>query len=406
MPKRPLRVQGEMDADPSGKRARLQSVINVTSQQSLRAIMQALSDDALSRATATDISHARFANMKMVMKLQAGGEGAAVDVEVCDPNLMLSRIVSEVPILQRWFAEALKRKPCSREQPWRLLVAWDEFAPGNKLKVDNRRKVMNLCFSFEELGSALSCDVAWFTPVALRKTVMDQVAGGWSVILRRFLEHMLLSSGGLLSAAGVALDLGDGTTAQLFASPHSLLSDGDGLRIALQWMGHASTKPCFRHWNVFRKGGDYAEAQHDWVDIACCSHVAMKLWTEHDFRQAVDLCCEAGLRRDRGEMPEAKNTVVHQSMGFRTTPDGLLAEGPLRGIVKWTEVLRHDWVHTFLANGTVTSDAWSLIAACESHGLATQQDIQRFLKENWQSPKHRRGQGCWPNVQLHFVGKA
>ena len=36
-------------------------------------------------------------------------------------------------------------------------MGYDEFVPGNKLNLQNHRKCMNLSFSFEELGSAITC---------------------------------------------------------------------------------------------------------------------------------------------------------------------------------------------------------------------------------------------------------
>ena len=388
-----LRTLAAMDADPTGKKARIQSVINVTSQQALRTIMQGLIGDAPSMGQASEIAQARFEAMSWRARLPREGGGEPVELELLNPNLLLSRVVSEVPVLQRWFAEALEQKPSTRDQPWHLLVAWDEFAPGNKLKVDNRRKVMNLCFSFEELRSALSCDVAWFTPVAVRKTLMDQVEGGWSRILRAFLELQLFSDGGLMSDIGVALDLGDGAVGQVFAKPSALLSDGDGLRLALQWMGARSTKPCWRHWNIFKKGGGFAGAEESWEDITCSNPSAMRVWSEADFCDAVDKCCTATSQRQRFAISEASKLDVHRSLGFKATPDGLLAPGPLRRVVRWTETLRYDWVHTLLANGTVTADAWALISACEQHRIATQAHIRAFLREPWQTPSHRRGSG-------------
>jgi hypothetical protein len=39
----------------------------------------------------------------------------------------------------------------------------------------------------------------------------------------------------------------------LFARLTNLLSDGDGLRMAFDWKGASSLKPCFKHYNVFKK---------------------------------------------------------------------------------------------------------------------------------------------------------
>jgi len=84
------------------------------------------------------------------------------------------------------------------------------------------------------------------------------VVGGWSRMLREFLELQLMSPTNGLKTSGVPVALGGGEVGLIYAELRQLLSDGDGLRLALQWMGQGCTKPCFKHWNVMRKGSDLA----------------------------------------------------------------------------------------------------------------------------------------------------
>lgn len=86
-----------------------------------------------------------------------------------DPNKLLSHIVEASTLLTDLFSSAARRCPPSPQKPWSLVIGFDEFAPGNKLKVDNNRKCMNLSFSFLELGQHALCnDLAWFTAVCVR----------------------------------------------------------------------------------------------------------------------------------------------------------------------------------------------------------------------------------------------
>ena len=78
-----------------------------------------------------------------------------------------------------------------------------------------------------------------------------QVAGGWSHMLRAFLERLLLGPAGLASV-GLPAPVG-GEMRMLFAKLTNLLTDGDGHRQALDWKGASSLKPCFKHFNVFKK---------------------------------------------------------------------------------------------------------------------------------------------------------
>ena len=75
--------------------------------------------------------------------------------------------------------------------------------------------------------------------------------GGWSTMLRLFLERLLVGPCGF-ATVGVPL-LIDGEHRLVFARLTNLLSDGDGHRQALGWKGASGLKPCFKHFNVFKK---------------------------------------------------------------------------------------------------------------------------------------------------------
>lgn len=112
---------------------------------------------------------------------------------------------------------------------------------------------MNLSFSFLEFGQAVLCsEAAWFTPVCVRSSVFREIEGGWPHLLRLFLRLLLLGPSGT-NAGGIAVELGDATPTLIFANLSNILSDGDGFRVAYDWKGHASTRPCLQHYNVLRK---------------------------------------------------------------------------------------------------------------------------------------------------------
>jgi hypothetical protein len=174
-----------------------------------------------------------------------------------DPNKLLCEVVQQSRILTGLFKDAAARSPPTMANPWSLVVGFDEFTPGNKMQIDNGRKCMNLSFSFLELGNhSLSNELAWFTPVCVRSKQIHLCKGGWSNLLREYLRLQLLGTSGL-ATAGVPLVL-DGEVVLVFAKLTNILSDGDGLRVAFDWKGHASLKPCFKHINVFKKDSDLA----------------------------------------------------------------------------------------------------------------------------------------------------
>ena len=233
----------------------------------------------------------------------------------------------------------------------------------------------------------------WFTPAVVRSMTMKDVVGGWSRMLRDYLVFQLTSPESGLETTGVALDLGGGQQTMIFAKLHMLLSDGDGLRLALEWMGANCTKPCWRHLNVLRKGSQLAAADGEYVEITCCDPAKFRPWGEQDFREAIDLILEAQARRAGGRMTVAALENIERTFGFRPTADGLLASATLRSRVAFQDVVRYDWVHTFLQDGILTGEAWLLIRAAESIGVSSQADVSVFLQEGWTVPLSRRKRG-------------
>ena len=168
------------------------------------------------------------------------------------PAAWLAALVGKSSALESLFAAALAKAPCSIHRPWSLIIGFDEFAPGNKLAVYNSRKCMVLSLTFRELGQeAISGGQGWITPAVIRSTVLANVRGGWSAALCSFLERAMFGENGF-ATTGCPLIV-RGSVVCIFARVVNILSDGDGLRMALDWRGASSLKPCFRHHNVLKK---------------------------------------------------------------------------------------------------------------------------------------------------------
>ena len=81
------------------------------------------------------------------------------------------------------------------------------------------------------------------------------------------MERILYGPSGM-STVGVPLLIG-GQERILFAKLTNLLSDGDGHRMGWDWRGAASLKPCWKHFNVFRKDSGLAHRMPGYVEIDC-----------------------------------------------------------------------------------------------------------------------------------------
>lgn len=94
-----------------------------------------------------------------------------------DPSHLLVSLVNASPSLGQLYANAWRRSPPSPQRPWSLIVAFDEFTPGNKLQTDQTRKTMVLSFSFLQLGqAALSFGSSWATAVCVRSNKLKEAS--------------------------------------------------------------------------------------------------------------------------------------------------------------------------------------------------------------------------------------
>ena len=222
----------------------------------------------------------------IVLPLIAGGERRW---KVADPCLLVCMSVRSSTEMQKVFANSLRYHPCSEDRPWSLVVTWDEFTPGNMLKPHNARKTMVANFSFLELEC--NSDGVWWTMAVALTTKIKQVQGGWSKMLRELLRMSLAGPSGM-QTAGIPLLL-QGEHIVIYAKVVCLLSDGDGLRQAMQWNGGGSLKPCFRHWNCLMKGHPMAQTSDKYVATDCSEAAKFQLWSEDEWRTAIDVCVVA-----------------------------------------------------------------------------------------------------------------
>lgn len=68
-----------------------------------------------------------------------------------------------------------------------------------------------------------------------------------------------------------------------------LLSDGDGLRQALDWKGSSSFKPCFVHDNILKKDSDLAHRRPGFFEITSVQADRFRTRTSAEAYAAVDV---------------------------------------------------------------------------------------------------------------------
>ena len=276
-------------------------------------------------------------------------------LEYVEPSLLFAELVAENEHLATLIENSIDE---NGDIEFSLIVAYDEFAPGNKLQYDNRRKVMVSSFSFREFQqAALAEDTNWITPLILRSCILSKVKGGWSHVLKLLLNKLLFGPQGL-ATAGVPLQLPRRGIYLFKAKLTNILSDGDGLRMGYDWRGHASLKPCFIHHNVWMKNSDIAGRSRNGVEITCSDASKFLRWGKADVASTVDLLSAGKARWDSGQWTKAKFDNLQKVVGINFNEKGLLWDRALRDHYDLPGCFRYDWVHCLLQDGTFTCEAW------------------------------------------------
>ena len=400
---------GALMAHLDSKRQRRSSVLHTLLQQGslsnsgLLQILQTLNKapEVVTDAKRHEVRAAfqeRFDAIRVVatFPLTSGG---TFDLEYAEPALLLSELISESPALSRVYKEALSRS----SETWDLVVAFDEYTPGNKLRVDNHRKVMNLYFSFTNLGqTALSDDVAWVVPLVIRHSVLQTIEGGWPHVLKVFLQRLLLGPHGL-ATAGLAM-LIDGESYILRAHLSCVLSDGEGIKVGFDWKGASSLHPCIKHWNVLKRGSDLAHRRQCCIEVTCPDENKFKLWKQHEIAETFGILNEAKRRVAMGRLSNAKLGELETGYGFNANPHSLWTASELAGAIKKDMVssVRYDWCHALLQDGAFSTEVHLFLGACRPLGVSDN-DLHVFLKDKaWRWPASTRAKSRF----LHRVSDA
>ena len=104
-------------------------------------------------------------------------------LESLNPALLVQLVTNEASNLAEHYLKTHSRTPCSRENPWHLIVGFDEFNPGNATAGTNSKKTMCVYFNFMELGiDALSKAASWFCSLVLSCRMESEIAGRWTEV--------------------------------------------------------------------------------------------------------------------------------------------------------------------------------------------------------------------------------
>lgn len=345
-----------------------------------------LLESGSSRATVNRALASAFLEVRHVLQLPLQAESEPFMWELCEPNRLISYMVNSCPRLADAFLQTARTHPT----PWHIVVAFDEYDSGDPTQHEHSRKLMALNFSFLELGKErLWSEDYWFTPILVRTDYISKVVGGWSAMLRAFLNLFLIGPTGI-STAGVPLNL-DGEPFLLFAELSHVLADGDGLRQGFQWIGANGIKPCLRHWNVLKLDTDLATRDPGFVEIDCASPDRFRLATTANVHDIAETLVAMEARVAAGLATMAKLKQLRMACGFVCSAAGLLADRNLG--VDIINAARYDWMHTTLQDGVLVTEAALLVAACVARLGMTLDDLKNNFRGQWCFPRQHQAKG-------------
>ena len=325
--------------------------------------------------------------------------------EYCEPCLLLTRALEGSPQLQKMYDAAFA---ASSGNAWNLVLAFDEFTPGSLHKPNNERKSMVVGFNFLNMGQkALSQELTWLIPVIVRSSMIKQVPNGFSHLLKLFLRRLLFGQYGLATTGCIlTTTVGARTvTVALNAQLWTLLSDGDGLRQALDWKGAVGLKPCFKHVNVMKIGSDLAGRRPGYVQGSCSDPSKFTQVTRDELEEFVGLIRVAAARRHvRGNAERFES--LQKALGINYNPTGFLFDDGLRENIDIIRTASYDWVHNCLQAGVVNVEVCLFLGRCKEKLGLEMKTLKTYMHKRFTFPKFCRlkSENVWRMFDEHHLG--
>jgi len=264
--------------------------------------------------------------------------------------------------------------PCTRENPWRLVVYGDELVPGAILKLDNKRKFFAAYVTIRELGPTyLKHESMWLTVAVIRSSVAKTIPGGFSHCMRLLFRRWFLVD--RLSEDGVLLDLGipGSRLVRAYFSLGNVVADGDAYRALWSAKGASGKLICLLCKNVL---SERTESEY-LVHLSCPFYSRFDLASDAEIWEKADK-----LSHSRVTNPKGQHRRLELLYGLTDNPQGILWDKDLRDYVKPATAITYDPMHALVSNGIVQNETSFLLADLKSIGVGWE-SLLRFVKSDW-----------------------
>ncbi len=141
--------------------------------------------------------------------------------------------------------------------------------------------------------------------------------------------------------------------------------------------------------DLTHRAPDLADEDPQFVEIDCEDRTKLRASTSAEVHQMVDAMLATQRLVAAGDVPKNRLEQLQRVCGFSRSPRGLLADTFLRQQINVIEVLRYDWMHSCLQDGTVTTEAGLLLGAFDSIDISPK-DVEAYLKTGWCFPASTR----------------
>ncbi len=244
-----------------------------------------------------------------------------------------------------------------RQHGGRLSLVWtaDETFSGNPLH-ESGRKIWVASFSFAECSrQQLSQDSFWFTPAVVRSKLVHLIPGGCSRLFASLLHLQLFNTEDGLATAGLIVVFNH-TQHCLFATFHSLITDGDAWKVILEAKGAGGLRPCPICQNCWSLGSDLSHRARGHIEISESNparfheHTSMSLW------RVINEVFKAQVEREMGRLSAGNLRDTESALGFSPTVRGVWRSQQLVQSLRFPETLFLDWVLSALQHGCFNNE--------------------------------------------------
>ena len=273
--------------------------------------------------------------------------------------------------------ELWRSKPCTKSNPYNLLIYGDELVPGNVLHLDTTRKLFGCQCCIKDFGPQhIHANYNWIPLFCIRHNVASWIPGGMSYVLRMYLRHMMLVEKINDRGVVVPLDTEAAKHVVLYFKVSNLICDGDALRMLTNWKGAKAKLPCFRCLNVLGVT-DEEEVPEGFLTLRSRDTSSFAAATNADWWEKADT-----LSLQQPLLNKREFAKLEVASGLNFNEKGILWDKELRRHFPPMDVCTYDFMHTMLSDGVAHDEIALILERLKSLG-DDWSPIHAIMRADW-----------------------